>query len=263
MFMSPTPVVKNLLIVNIVIFAGASFMHLDLVDLMGLRYIFADEFMPHQFITYMFMHGGWGHLFGNMFALFVFGPMLERFWGPKKFFSFYMITGVGAGILYAMVNFYEVNQVQRAAESYMANPDYESFNTFMAEHASNYYNNVYDFIDRFGNQQNSAQYLEESKNVVRQIYQGVANVPMIGASGAVFGILMAFGLLFPNTELMLLIPPMPVKAKYLVAFYGLYEIYAELQRNPGDNVAHWAHLGGMLIAFILIKIWRGKRDSFY
>lgn len=263
MFNSPTPVVKNLLIVNIVIFAGAYFMKLNLVDLMGLRYIFADEFMPHQFITYMFMHvDGW-HLLGNMFALFVFGPMLERSWGAKKFFTFYMITGVGAGILYSMVHFYEINQIQRAAEAYMSNPDYESFNTFMAEYASEYYNHFYEFIDRFGNQQNSAQRIDESKNVVNQIYQATSNIPMVGASGAIFGILMAFGLLFPNTELMLLFPPIPIKAKYIVGFYGIFEIYSELQRNPGDNVAHWAHLGGMLIAFIMIKIWAQKRDSFY
>jgi len=211
----------------------------------------------------MFMHGGWRHIFGNMFALFIFGPMLERFWGSKKFFTFYMITGVGAGVLYAMVNFYEVNQVQRAAETYMASPDYESFNTFMAEHASNYYNQYYDFIDDFGNHQNSAQHIEMSKNVVNHIYNDISGIPMVGASGAIFGILMAFGLLFPNTELMLLFPPIPIKAKYIVGFYGIFEIYSELQRNPGDNVAHWAHLGGMLIAFILIKIWAQKRDSFY
>lgn len=263
MFNNLTPVVKNLLLANVLIFALSGLIRIDLVDIMGLRYALADEFAPHQLITYMFMHGGWGHLFSNMFALFIFGPLLERFWGPKKFFLFYMITGIGAGILYGMVNFYEVRQVQTAAERYMESPDYESFTAFMAEHASGYYASIYDFIDDFGNNQNNERYVEQSKAYVSQIYQQISNVPMVGASGAVFGILMAFGLLFPNTELMLLIPPMPVKAKYLVTFYGLYELYSGVQRSPGDNVAHWAHLGGMLIAYILIRLWRNQRNTFY
>ena len=113
-------------------------------------------------------------------------------------------------------------------------------------------------IERYAENPENSQYREESKQVVRQIYYNVANMPMVGASGAVFGILMAFGLLFPNTTLMLLFPPIPIKAKYFVLLYGLYELYSTIISSPGDNVAHFAHLGGMFIAFVLVRNWQKK-----
>jgi membrane associated rhomboid family serine protease len=198
-----------------------------------------------------------------MFALFIFGPMLERFWGAKKFFLFYMITGVGAGILFGVVDFYEMYQLKAAANAYITNPSYEAFNAFINQHAGYAFKQWYDFIDAFGENPGSSEYISSSIQRVQEVVRFQANIPMIGASGAVFGILFAFGYLFPNTELMLLIPPMPIKAKYLVTFYGLYELYSGIQRAPGDNVAHFAHLGGMLVAFILLKIWQDNKKTFY
>ncbi len=263
MFARLTPVVKNLLLVNIALLLIPSVLNLNLNEIFGLRYIFAEEFRPFQFITYMFFHGGFGHLLGNMFALFIFGPMLERFWGAKKFFIFYMVTGVGAGILYGAVTFVEMQQLESAAEAYIENPNYDDFSLFITEHASYAYRQWYDFISAYGDNPENQQYAKESISRVKEVIRFQGNVPMIGASGAIFGILFAFGFLFPNTELFLLFPPIPIKAKYLVTFYALYELYAGMQRAPGDNVAHWAHLGGMLIAFILLKIWQDNRNRFY
>ncbi len=211
----------------------------------------------------MFLIANFGHLLGNMFALFIFGPMLERFWGAQRFFLFYMVTGVGAGLLYGIVDFVEMQQLESAAQAYIANPNYEAFNSFINNHASYAFEQWYDFIDAFGENPDSQQYISSSIQRVQEVVRFQGNMPLVGASGAVFGILFAFGFLFPNTQLMLLIPPIPIKAKYLVTFYGLYELYAGIQRAPGDNVAHWAHLGGMLIAFILLKIWQDKRNNFY
>lgn len=258
-----TPMVKNILIINVVIFLLASLVSIDLVQLMGLRYIFADTFRPFQFVSYMWMHGGFGHLFGNMFAVLIFGPMLERVWGSKKFLTFYLVTGIGAGVLYAAINFYEINQVQRASETYIQNPDPEAFNYFITEHAPRFYNRLFDFINEYAEEPENGDYIAESKVIANQIYQSQANIPMVGASGAVFGILMAFAMLFPNTQLFLLFPPIPIKAKYLVMFYGAYELYAEINRSVGDNVAHFAHLGGMLIAYLLLKYWQRNSGSFY
>ncbi len=258
-----TPMVKNLLIINVVIFLLASLVSIDLVQLMGLRYIFADTFRPYQFVSYMWMHGGFGHLFGNMFAVLIFGPMLERVWGSKKFLIFYLVTGIGAGVLYAAINFYEINQVQRASETYIQNPDPEAFNYFITEHAPRFYNRLFDFINEYAEEPENGDYIAESKVIANQIYQSQANIPMVGASGAVFGILMAFAMLFPNTQLFLLFPPIPIKAKYLVMFYGAYELYSEINRSVGDNVAHFAHLGGMLIAYLLLKYWQRNSGSFY
>jgi len=263
MFARITPVVKNLLLVNIGLLLIPSLLQIDLGNLFGLRYVFAESFAPYQFITYMFLHANFGHLLGNMFALLIFGPMLERFWGAKKFFLFYMITGVGAGILFGVVSFFEMQQLQSAVEAYVANPGYEAFNAFVNQHASYAFKQWYTFIDAFGENPTSMEYINGSIQRAQEVLRFQANIPMIGASGAVFAILFAFGYLFPNTELMLLIPPMPIKAKYLVTFYGLYELYAGIQRAPGDNVAHFAHLGGMLVAFILLKIWQDNRRTFY
>lgn len=258
-----TPMVKNLLIINVVVFLLASLVSIDLVQLLGLRYIFAETFRPFQFVSYMWMHGGFGHLFGNMFAVLIFGPMLERVWGSQKFLIFYLVTGIGAGVLYAAINFYEINQVQRASETYIQNPDPEAFNYFITEHGSRFYNRLFDFINEYAEEPENGEYIAESKVIANQIYQSQANIPMVGASGAVFGILMAFAMLFPNTQLFLLFPPIPIKAKYLVMFYGAYELYSEINRSVGDNVAHFAHLGGMLIAYLLLKYWQRNSGSFY
>lgn len=263
MFARLTPVVKNLLLINIALLLIPSFMNLELAKYFGLRYIFAESFQPFQFITYMFLHAGFGHLLGNMFALFIFGPMLERYWGAKKFFIFYMVTGVGAGILYGVVNFIEMQQLESAAEQYIENPNYEGFVSFVQENANYAYRQWYDFIDAYGENPSKQEYIDGSIQRVKEVVRFQGNVPLIGASGAVFGILFAFGFLFPNTELFLLFPPIPIKAKYLVTFYGLYELYAGIQNVPGDNVAHYAHLGGMLIAFILLKIWQKDNTRFY
>lgn len=258
-----TPMVKNILIINVVVYLLSSLLSIDLVEILGLRYLHAESFRPFQFFTYMWMHGGFMHLFGNMFAVLIFGPLLERTWGPTRFLAFYLITGVGAGVLYEAINYYEIRQVQVAAEAYVQEPNPELFNAYVVEHGSRFYGRLYDFIDSYAANPESDKLASESVALVRQIYETQANIPMVGASGAVFGILMAFAMLFPNMVLYLLFPPIPVKAKYLVMFYGAYEIYAEINRSAGDNVAHFAHLSGMLIAYLVLKYWYNKYGSYY
>lgn len=269
MFGRLTPVVKNLLIINIVLYLltalAASNFGLDLLRLFGLYYIFSEYFKPFQFLTYMFMHSGFGHIFGNMFGLFIFGPLLESFWGPKKFLIFYLVTGIGAAVLFSAIDFIEMRPMEQDRDAYIEAPSPERFNAFVVEHAEDVYGNseLYDFIDKFSDNPASSSYINESKGIVMALYEREANIPLVGASGAIFGILMAFALLFPNTELFLLFFPFPIKAKYFVLFYGLYEVYALVERTPGDNVAHLAHLGGMLFAFILVKVWQKDRNNFY
>jgi membrane associated rhomboid family serine protease len=147
--------------------------------------------------------------------------------------------------------------------AYLADPDPEAFNLFVVQHASQYYESLISFIDAYVENPNNPEYISQSRVFVQDLMGRIENVPMVGASGAVFGILMAFGMLFPNTQLFLLFPPIPIKAKYLVFFYGAYELYSELNRSQGDNVAHLAHLGGMLIAFIVIKYWQKNSSKFY
>ena len=264
MFQRITPIVKNLLLLNVGIFLLQLLLGgIDLVELGGLRYVRSDEFAPYQFISYMFLHAGWWHLFSNMFALFMFGPLLEQFWGAKRFLIFYLVTGVGAGFLYSVVHFFELYRMEMDATEYLNNSNYESFYAFISNHAENYMGMFYSFITNFGDNPHDAHLISESRVHVVKIYNQFADNPMIGASGAVFGILMAFGMLFPNIELMLLFPPIPIKAKYFVLIYGGFELYQGVHSVPGDNIAHFAHLGGMLIAFIMIRMWGRSHNRFY
>jgi membrane associated rhomboid family serine protease len=255
MFGNLTPVVRNLLIINIGLALIQGLFNIDLISIGGLRYIHAETFYPFQFFTYMFIHArGFGHIFGNMLALFIFGPWLERVWGSQRFLVFYLVTGLGAGVLWSGINYFEVKAIEKDAEAYYDDPNPERFNKFIIDHWQ-LNNQTESFVEAYASNPDNPSYKAESIELVRQLYYRNANIPMVGASGAIFGILMAFGLLFPNVMLMLLIPPIPIKAKYFVLLYGLYELYATIINTPGDNVAHYAHLGGMLFAFILVRHW--------
>lgn len=268
MFRRLTPLVKNLLFINIGIAVLQALMRIDLGPYFGLHFILADEFKPYQFVTYMFLHSTQSmmHIFGNMFALFIFGPLLEQFLGAKKFLILYMVTGVGAGLFYTGVNYVEVQQVRRDVQAYVSNPNSQDFNRLLIDHGDVIgpgSAGVYDFVDKYSRDENNPDYRDNSVSLAWQLFDLYGRYNMVGASGAVFGILAAFALFFPNTELFLLFLPFPIKAKYLVGAYILFEVFAELQRAPGDNVAHLAHIGGALIAFFLVRAWKRGRNNFY
>jgi membrane associated rhomboid family serine protease len=258
--------VRNLLIINIGLYFISSLLRLDINEIGSLRNVNGDYFQPYQYFTYMFLHGGTLHLLSNMFALFMFGPLLEQFWGPKRFLIFYIITGVGAGVLYSGIEFYETKTFSNAVEQYYEQPSPGKFKQILEKKAGipvKQNAELNSFIYEFNENPTDPSMIEESKAFLHSVQVQQSNSRMVGASGAIFGILLAFGMLFPNTVLMLLFPPIPIKAKYFVAIYGLFEFFSGIQRSPGDNVAHFAHLSGMLVAFILIKIWNSDRKKFY
>lgn len=260
-----TPIVKNILIINIGLYLLDSFSDLDLARIFGVHYIFSDGFYIFQYITYMWLHAGFYHLLGNMFAVFIFGPNLEKIWGSKRFLIFYLITGIGAGLLFGIADTIEKRDLRTKTKTYIYNPNPEDFYIYIHEYKSRSYDLVAlgNFADKYYEDSDNQNYIEKTRLIIQQIYDDLSNTPMIGASGAVFGILMAFGMMFPNTELLLLFPPIPIKAKYLVFFYGVFELYSEINRSIEDNVAHLAHIGGMLIAFIMLKYWQNKNSNFY
>lgn len=254
--------VKNLLLITVAAYLIPSILGWKNVNsYLGLWHIASPHFQPYQFFTYMFAHGGFMHLLFNMLGLIFLAPMLEQFWGPKKFLAFYLITGIGAGVFYEGVKYAETIPMKHKMEEYIANPNPDDFAIYMAKYAPQYYNSVYDFIDYYADHPSEGK--GQSIAYVQQVYMAVINIPMVGASGAIYGILMAFGMLFPNTQLMLLFPPIPIKAKYFVLILGGIAIYSEFTNTSGDNVAHLAHLGGMLFAFIMIKVWSKDRRNFY
>tara|TARA_B100000902_G_C27072995_1_gene794986 strand:+ start:90 stop:827 length:738 start_codon:yes stop_codon:yes gene_type:complete len=233
-------VVKNLLIINGLFFLATISLHgtgIDLVRWFGLHQFQSPDFMPHQLITHFFMHANFTHLLFNMFALWMFGKTLENVWGAKRFLTYYMITGIGAAFIHLGVSQYEIWNLQS-----QLNP-----------------NDLSILLD------NGKSLLERNQNYTHPIMgklNQLINTATVGASGAVFGILLAFGMLFPNTLLYIYFA-IPVKAKYFVIFYGVLELYAGLSNNPADNVAHFAHLGGMLFGFILLKYWQKNHTQFY
>lgn len=271
------PVIKNILIIN-AIFLFAQFVMrnsfgIEMADVFGLHYFFSDNFLkhPYQIITYMFMHGDIMHLVSNMFSLWMFGATLENYWGSKRFFIFYLITGIGAALTHYIIFYFQIHDVVGFINNYVATPDISVFESFYtsgklkitsAEMLEQFreFERAYNSMEASGNKSGmliaSAEFLMTYKE---ELY----NAPVVvGASGSVFGVLLAFGMLFPNTMLYVYFA-IPVKAKYFVIVYGLLELYLGIQNSVGDNVAHFAHLGGMFFGFFLIKYWQKNRNQFY
>ena len=240
-FFDLPPVVKNIIMLNILMllatFAAKQVLGIDLNGVLGIYFPKSEQFMPIQIITHMFMHGGFWHLFFNMYALYIFGQVLENVWGPKRFFIYYIVTGLGAALIHESVIAFQYAQLAQ-------NLSPESLQTVLEE-GTKLFKQGQGFADT------------DMLNL-----QMLLNTPTVGASGAIFGVLLAFGVLFPNTQLMLLFPPIPVKAKYLVAFYGALELYLAFSQ-PGSNIAHFAHLGGMLFGYLLIRYWRKTTNTLY
>lgn len=217
MYRTP-PVVMNLLIINILLFLAEVLLPAGisnaLLDFGALSFWKGGNFHIWQPITYMFLHGGWSHLFFNMFALWMFGRGLEYDLGSKRFLTYYMICGVGAGLIQLGVNWIEFSVMA-------SNPD-----------------------------------------VSLAVLARYANASTVGASGAIFGLLLAFGMLHPNNVVMLVFPPVALKAKWLVVIYGVIELISGIT-PASSNVAHFAHLGGMLFGWILLRYWKKRGQIYY
>ena len=236
----------------------------DLNELFALHHWSSDYFRPHQFVSYMFMHGGFTHLFFNMFALWMFGRILEQVWGSKRFLIYYIFTGLGAGLLQMIVVTFHFSGMESAIDAIANSSSPDVFANFIDEYVPNVYQGIFNQdLAAWISNPDSSQYMAVALNHCHQLLESSRNVPTVGASGSIFGVLLAFGMLFPNTELFLLFPPIPIKAKYFVIGYGLIELYMGFSANPSDNVAHFAHLGGMLFGYIMIRYWKKNTNHFY
>jgi len=221
------PIIKNLIIVNVLVFllqytfqrSGSHYIE----NYFALHDIRSDFFKPHQVITYMFLHGGFAHIFWNMLILWMFGSILENYWGPKGFLTFYIVCGIGAALLHLIVLYHELTPYWQQLEQF---PIHEQM-------------------------------------IIRNQYGTELNTATLGASGAIFGCMVAFGLLFPNS-LIYIYALIPIKAKWAVLAYVVFELFSGIQNTAGDNVAHWAHLGGGLCGLLLVMYWRKTdRKNFY
>lgn len=235
------PVTKNLIIINILCFFAAIVVAerygINLNNVLGLHYFESDKFRLYQLFTYMFMHSSdehiffnmFEHIFFNMFAVWMFGRILETVWGAQRFLFYYVLCGMGAGLVQEVTQYIEFMP-------YMA--DMAQLSTYAPEAV----------IPINGTTHTATQWLA--------MYERVISVPTVGASGAVYAILMAFGMLFPNQEIFIFPLPMPIKAKWLIIGYFVIELGMGIMSN--DGIAHFAHLGGMIFGFLLIMYWRKK-----
>ncbi len=247
-------VTKNILLLNITVFIVVLILAQqgnDYTGLLGAHYINSPLFQPFQMITYMFMHSlnDFLHIIFNMLLLVMFGAHLERLWGPKRFFLFYFACGIGAFALYNAIGVWEIMELKNQLVSLgydISTMDNILINNFPLDATTNLENEM---MNKGG------------ADVVNKYFRMI-QTPMVGASGALFGVLAAFGVLFPNTQLMLLFPPIPIKAKYLIGAYFIFEVYNSF--NSNDQIAHLAHVGGAIVGVILVLIWRKTdRSNFY
>lgn len=226
MFNIPT-VTKNLLIINTLAFLGMLTLNrttgIDLNDLLGLHFFMASNFHIYQLVTYMFMHGGWEHIILNMFMLWMFGAVVEQVWGAKRFLFYYIFCGIGAGVMQEIAQFFSVYFMLNAQQPI---PFTESF------------------------------------AIMSQISTQLNGLTTVGASGGIYALLLAFGMLFPEQKMFIIPIPIPIKAKWMIIGSIVIELFSALAA-PGDQVAHLAHLGGMVFGFFLIRYWRRHPDYDY
>lgn len=211
------PVVKNIIIINVLVYLFTAFTGNFMYEKFSLFYVESPWFKPYQFISHMFMHGGFFHLFFNMYTLFFFGSVLERIWGGKKFFIYYMLTGLGAACLHELVMYLQSIDLEAA--------------------------------------------IMQGDMMARTEYTNILRTPTVGASGAIYGLLLAYGMMFPNNVMQMIFPPIALKAKWFVIIFGVIELSLGLS-NSGGNIAHFAHLGGMLFGLLIIYIWK-KQNKLY
>ena len=223
-FRNNTPVSTNIIIINVLVWGACIILGrkgIDLLNILGLHFVTAGEFKLFQFFTYMFVHSisSPAHLFFNMFAVFMFGRVIESTWGSARYLTFYLVTGIGAGIIQQFAWWYDLHEVLVS----------------------------------------TADIIKFEDGAILPLAAYLNYFVTVGASGAVFGILLAFGMMFPNVPLYIMFIPIPIKAKYVVIGYGIIELFSGIAHFSGDNIAHFAHLGGMLFGFVLIKIWQRRK----
>lgn len=272
-----TPVVKNLLILNVAFFLivqldkmygmstfGGQEGYFGLENLLALHYPTSEYFKPVQIVTHFFMHGGMMHIFFNMFALAMFGPPLETMWGSKRFVNYYILCAFGSAALHMGYMWWDISQMQNAISAYTSNPTLAGFNDFFDGIALEAYRmedgrNVGVYAQQIREaiaDGNVATAVNEGGSLMKEWVDTIKNIPMVGASGAIYGLLLAFGMYFPDFKLMLIFLPIPIKARYFIPILIVVEIFLGLQQYSWDNIAHFAHLGGALIGFLLILYWR-------
>ena len=236
-----TDAIKHLIIINVIVFIVPQFLQLDFTNMFALHYPKNEHFGFWQYVTHMFMHGSFPHILFNMYGLYAFGTPLEQMWGKKKFIFFYFSAGIGAGLIYSLVNYYQFNGI------------YEIFIN------AGLNNSEIISILNAGSTNDSRLTGLLTNEKFTEIWS-LYHTPAVGASGAVYGVLVAFGLYFKDAKLALIFFPVPIAAKYFIPVMILGDLFFGMTKYSVGNVAHFAHIGGAIIGFIIAYFW--KKNQF-
>ena len=236
-----TDAIKHLIVINIIVFVAPQLMQTDYTNILALHFPKNEHFGFWQYATHMFMHGGFAHILFNMYGLWAFGTPLEQMWGKNKFIFFYFSSGIGAGLIYTMVNYYQFNSI---FELFIQAGLNESEVIAILKQGSTNDLRVLEAIT------------QQQFNEIFALY----NTPAVGASGAVYGVLVAFGMYFKDAKLALIFFPVPIAAKYFIPIMILGDLFFGVTKYSVGNIAHFAHIGGALIGFIIALYW--KKNQF-
>ncbi|MDO6674742.1 rhomboid family intramembrane serine protease [Tenacibaculum sp. 1_MG-2023] len=236
-----TQAIKHLIIINVILFFAPQLLNMDLTNLFALHYPKNEHFGIWQYITHMFMHGGTMHLIFNMYALWAFGTPLEQMWGRNKFLFFYFSAGIGAGLIYTFANYYQFNGIYEQLIGMGISPA-EIQNIL----SSGQYNDS----------------LITLSNKTMSEFYSLYHTPAVGASGAIYGILVAFGLTYPDAKLALIFFPVPIAAKYFIPLIIVSDLFFGMTSYSIGNIAHFAHIGGAIIGFIIAWYWKKNQFKF-
>ncbi|MGY0407459.1 MAG: rhomboid family intramembrane serine protease [Polaribacter sp.] len=236
-----TEAIKHLIIINVIVFILPQLLHLDFTNMLALHFPKNEHFGIWQYITHMFMHGGFAHILFNMYGLWAFGTPLEQMWGRNKFIFFYFSAGIGAGVIYTLVNYYQFNGIYQLFLNAGVKPD--KILSILKAGSTN-------------NSRVLAAITQEQFTKISMLY----NTPAIGASGAVYGVLVAFGMYFKDAKLALIFFPVPIAAKYFIPLIIGVDLFFGMTKYSIGNIAHFAHVGGALIGFLIAWYW--KKNQF-
>ena len=233
-----TDAIKHLIIINVIVFVAPQLLKLDFTNILALHFPKNENFGLWQYVTHMFMHGSFAHILFNMYGLWAFGTPLEQMWGKNKFIFFYFSAGLGAGIIYTLVNYYQFNSIyEQIANLGLSASEINNILT------SGQYNNQLITLP------------SETMNKFYSLY----HTPAVGASGAVYGVLVAFGMYFKDAKLALIFFPVPIAAKYFIPVMILGDLFFGMTKYSIGNVAHFAHVGGALIGFLIAWYWKNNQ----
>lgn len=236
-----TQAIKHLIIINVILFFAPQLLNMDLTNLFALHYPKNEHFGIWQYVTHMFMHGGTMHLIFNMYALWAFGTPLEQMWGRNKFLFFYFSAGIGAGLIYTFANYYQFNGIYEQLIGMGISPaEIQNILT------SGQYNDS----------------LITLSNKTMSEFYSLYHTPAVGASGAIYGILVAFGLTYPDAKLALIFFPVPIAAKYFIPLIIVSDLFFGMTSYSIGNIAHFAHIGGAIIGFIIAWYWKKNQFKF-